>query len=341
MASRGLDGPYDYGPCLRHMHARLLPLDQHLRRWGLLYAALALVIVGSQNLFLALMAFVLCMFFGGYTGLQFHYRHAFHLGFASLWFPAFVFESVFLAVVGCLSHRLGNGAWNASMMPNMKKGALRVLCTAALALALLLLPLYSLRLYQRLALGPVFEAYAHADLEAVPVTQQVMGDQVLFTLNTPLASLQCPEDLPLYEVGSDYLAAEFSASEASRPITLKYEAENEAVNFTQTLSVPAARKGDTGPTRQFFPVYACAAPKAFTPGQTPPSGAEQWCRGRFLGVSVPAQYAAGFKGLYRVRNAAQFPMFLGLSLPADPAGLRYGLSLGIQKGSTGGATERP
>ncbi len=334
MITQGIEGPAELNPFLQRMQAWQAPIANHIRRFGLLYAAVALAFVGSQNILLALIIMILALYLGGYTSLQFHHRHAFHLGFAALWLPAFTWERSCCALLRMFRRPLPGGTWRRFLTEYLRPGLLRALCAAALSLTLLLAPLYALRLYQRANFATLLDAYAHAELEPVSVVQQDVDGQIQFTLAEPLPSLNCSPDASLHDVAADYLVAELAPSTAQRTLTIQYEADNNAVNFTEAIPVTATGQSDSGPTRQFFPVYACAAPKVFEPGKMASLDPAQWSRGRFVGLRLPASRAAEFRGLYRVRNAGQFPMFLLFTLPAERDCVRPYQTLGFWASST-------
>jgi tetratricopeptide (TPR) repeat protein len=78
--------------------------------------------------------------------------------------------------------------------------------------------------------------------------------------------------------------------------------------FSHGLWVAPSGKNDSGSMRYFFPVVEQT--DISQPG---------WIL--FAGIAVPEEQAGDFRGLYKVRNGKDFPLFLNLSLPADPTAI--------------------
>jgi hypothetical protein len=61
----------------------------HMERWGFLYAMAGFIAISAVRFRLALGLFLLLLYFGGITSMQFEWRHAYHLFFAPVFFLLF------------------------------------------------------------------------------------------------------------------------------------------------------------------------------------------------------------------------------------------------------------
>jgi cytochrome c-type biogenesis protein CcmH/NrfG len=177
-------------------------------------------------------------------------------------------------------------------------------------MVLLAVPLYSARAVQNLTLGKLLNAYGTADLMPVDVKARPVQDWTLFeraTAATPHSGLINPPR----GFNIEYWVAEFAPSSQWRTIWLQY-AKGSANPyddwFSHGLWVAPGGKTETGNTRYFFPVVE----------QTRVS---QGGWALFAGIGVPKAQAGDFRGLYKVRNTKDFPLFLNLSCPAERAAL--------------------
>ena len=290
---------------------RLLPAHQaiadHMRRFGLVYAAALLLIVGGRSVLAALVMLAVALYACGYVSMQCEYRHTFHLTFVPFW------------IIGCLSYSLGKAVFtrlrHRQGMADWKMVLLRMVLVAGLVPFLLVAPLVVLRAYQAEALGPVRDAYASPKLVPVSVTREERPGWTVFAVKPrpwesagasggaygsdlhalyDCVGLLLDEDRRSGNTRTRYLALKFEEIPADTPLLVMYDTPLPWNDFTQMLAV-GGTPGDSGPKTYFFPVY-----ELFMHGE----GVH--ARNRFTGVALPSSAAGHVQGLYEVSDIHNF-----------------------------------
>ncbi len=292
------------------------PLSHHLYRYGLFYVVAAFLILSGSNFWLAVGVMFILLYFCGYPSLEFQVRHAFHLNFASFWFPGFVLDRVIAAA------RRVRGIERGFLFAAARRATLFAMLFAALTC----IPLYTLRAFQQDRVGELQGRYARAELEPIPVVQQTdeRGNTLYAPAFFPAFRTLPPVKLldalalaglpfrPAPDVLTEYVVAEFETDRRTSTAEIQYE-DSEA-------GFDIADIHDTGPGvfRFFFPVF-CFTENFYRPYWAPVS--------TFKGVSF--QPGVNFKGFYRVRNREDFPFLMNVWLPSAPAQFKgyYGLKL--------------
>ena len=278
-------------------------LVRHLGVFGPAYAAAALAILAGASLRLGFGALLLVLYFCGYTSLQFEVRHAFHLNFVSYWFMGFVLSIV--AQQACRAYRvIRTRGCSPFMLPPRSW-----VCTSGARLAVFLLvsvlvfcaTLYPARLYQRLSVGALYERYAQADLEAVPVlVEEGRGGRLRYR---PCALPGFERNFLSRDILSEYLVAEFEVSGSDIQLTIDYD--DPEANLDGRDRLPG--RGASGPrtVRYFFPAFDFSERYQRHQAET---GAYKFAE--FSGISLPRGVA--FKAMYRVRNRKDFPLLISV-----------------------------
>ncbi len=316
---------------------------------GRYIAAAALLILAAFNLRWALAAGFLTLFFAGYPCLQFHYRHFFHLGFLTWWFPALLLQFIGMGAVALGRVHLGFVVrpLGRNRITNALKGALRTICTMengpasgtnpaantsgkspfegefrgmfslprvlafTAATALLFLAWGGAWLWQQRAVGHLFDQYAEVRLEPLNTEQHALQQGAnRWTLFTPTDLF--PEAFTELETAWQQRIAYFVAElrgAGPLPLRFQYGVETERADFSYTTLVPLAEDSEESVTRYFFPVYE--APPGAAVGDTP-SG-----RRVFQGVAVPEAQQNRVAALYRVANDENFPLLPHVVLPEN------------------------
>lgn len=299
----------------------LLPVHQafadHMRRFGLVYAAALLLLVGGRSVLVALVMLAVALYACGYVAMQCEYRHTFHLTFVPFWIVGCLLYTLGKAVLARLRHGPGITAW--------KPILLRVVLVAGLVPLLLVTPLVVLRAYQSETLQPVKEAYASPKLVPVPVTREERPGWTVFAVRPQpgeeavvsggvygsdlnalydCVSLLWDEDRRSGNTRTRYLALAFEEIPAGTPLLVLYDTPIPWNDFTQMLAVGGA-PGDYGAKTYFFPVY-----ELFMHGE----GVH--ARNRFTGVALPASVAEHVLGLYEVDDIRDFRLLLHVTKTA-------------------------
>ncbi len=272
--------------------------------------AVALLIIASRDLRMAWMALLVLLYFCGYTSLQTEVRHAFHLIFIPLWMVGFLLDKlIFLGrkfVVAVFSKdgpKPSGRGW--------KSPAKRMVQFALSAVVLLFVPLQAARAYQDAKLGGLLDACETADLIPVEVKTRPLDGWTMLDCGTPPPP---HSGLPVAPRGFnvEYWVAEFAPSAEWRRIWLQYEIGtlNPSEDwFCHGLWVAPGGKNDSGNMKYFFPVVEQSR---ITPGR--------WAL--FAGIALPENQAGDFRGLYKVRNTRDFPLFLNVAYNGDRASFR-------------------
>lgn len=303
--------PARSNPVLQELMAVEAPLARHLYQYGAFYALATLLILSWHSYWRAMGALFLLMYFFGYPSLEFQMRHAFHLNFASIWFPAFLLHSLTAAAIKRGSRR--------SIRQLCRRESLlsagRMAAFAVSAAALIAVPLSLARAWQNGTVTDLHHRYRQADLEALPVLEQVdsrgntrycperipaFDSHPPAALFNALASL----GLPVTRVPSvlvEYLVAEFETTRATQRIAMEFA--DGRYGWDAVYDVPEDAAGRS--IRFFFPVFR------FT------NEDERESPAAFKGASFDP--GVTFKGFYRVRNSRDFPLLMNVWLPSDPA----------------------
>ncbi len=298
------------------------PVAGHLGRWGLLYAMLALAVLGAYDLRAALVAAFALLYFGGYTSLLFQYRHAFHLAFMSWWAAAFL-----LAATGRWLRQLYRrlrGRDNGKTF-SARAAAARIAragTLVAVAAAALVLPLIAARAWQDAQVDRMVRACADAPLEPLETIRESADGRVMILPAQRPKGLVDSESMPPLEASWEYLAVEVDTGGKLIPITVEYDKRVFGNNFTHTFNVEPPSDGTGGTVKFFFPVYEVSAIPPPEGKLTIYNGPVPWQRGRFLGISVAAQDAGCVKTLCRVTDTAPMSLLPYLWLPPDTAAFR-------------------
>jgi len=303
----------------------LTPLGRHLERWKLVYAATALVILAAHSVPTASVALVVLLYATAYACLQFHLRHHFHLTIASLWLFAFVAERAVAAVLGLRDGEVRRQVAARLRTPGQWWGPrpARALAFAVGAALVLTVPVFAARAYQRREVDAYLLRCEDATLAPLESRAEPGDDGVAFTLVQPLESAKHTTGAQVWEAQTEYLMAEFAASEDVRTIRLLYDSETPFNDFSEDVVVDAAPQDGQGTTRYFFPVYQ-ALYTSVAGTQNPFPGFDgRWGRSAFAGIRVPQEYAASFKGLHRVTDLEPFTVLLNVSISDDRSGFRY------------------
>ncbi len=299
------------------------PVADHLGRWGILYAALALAALGAYDLRAALVAAFALLYFGGYTSLLFQYRHAFHLAFMPWWAAAFLLACAGRGAVVLLRRFRANGKQALFSAPPAAAARIaRAVVFAAAAAVVLALPLAAARAWQHARVDRMVRVCADAPLESLETVRDTAEGRVTIRPVQRPKGLADSESRPPMEASWDYLAVEVDTGGRQIPLTIEYDRSVVGNDFTHTVFVePPSEKGG-GTVKYCFPVYEVSAIPPPEGKLTVYSETIPWHRGRFLGVSVDEKDAGCVKAVSRVTTADSMSLLPFLWLPQDRSAVR-------------------
>lgn len=297
----------------------LSALAEHLYRWGLLYAALALLLVAAYELRLAsfLLLAVVCLC--GYVSILFEVRHAFHLSFVPYWFFFFLLDKA----VRVVRRRNVSGLLaEDERKPGETAGWWRSACLrmGAFAGAILLVGagLYFLTWeLQKRNLHGLVDKVTQAPRDLLACVQQQEEDWELIRPEQGLPNLGKTPDDVVSEVPTEYLMLELKDSAEDRLVRIRYEQGNPDNDFTTIRLVPGSRTVGDGPLRYYFPVHEVAVPVTEGIGLK----GLHYKRGRFIGVELQRASMGDFLGLYRVSVDESVPLLFFLTVAPKPEGM--------------------
>ncbi len=283
------------------------PLAEHVETFGVLYVLLALAVGFAVNFRASVLLAMLGVYIGAYPSLLFQTRHAFHLSFVPFWAMLWL-----LVVAGrTLARRacLGFGGYRIPWRPVVRASA------GILAfLALLAVTGWCLDRLQTRSVDRVLERYRAASLEPVPFREVPHKDGwVLVEPLKPVPGLGPEASVAPFEAAQALLALQLDWAPPVFPVRMVYEG-GFVVDFTQDVYPLVKDLSKKTPLTCFLPVLELNWPASANVGRYGEGKAE---RGRFVGIAVPESRRDRVRGLFRVANAAQFPLHLFITVPDD------------------------
>lgn len=275
-----------------------------LRRWALdvlpgagrYHVALMLLCIAAINPRAATALFCSILLLAGYPALRFSERHAFHMEIIALFAAGFLLHGLFV---------VGRAAWvhRRDLRPRAILGAarvpvLRAAIFAAVAAALLILPLLAARGWQTLQVRALIEQYESADRTLLLAESFTDGPTTRVALTGFGDVTRHGVDHPKLPTYSEVLVLEFSPGPESIPVSFTFEAQHPNFQFDRNMTVPPSATTSASPTRIYYPVYY---------------GAE--CR--FTGFSLPSAETERFRGAYRLNDLGKQAILLNAVVPPD------------------------
>ncbi len=328
--AKGMDNDWARG--LVRLYA---PASSHLARWGLLYAVVALAVIGARDLRAALAAACALLYFGGYTSLLFQYRHAFHLAFMPWWAVAFLLAAAGRGFLILVRHLRGPKAGQVLSRRDVAAGIIRACALVPVAALALVLPLCAARAWQHAQVARMVKACSDAPMEPVETIREPAGGRVTIRPVRRLPGLEDSESKPPMEASWEYLAVEVDTRGKQVPVTVEYDRSVFGNDFTQTIFVEPPSGDGGGTVRYLFPVYEVSAVPPPEGRLTIHTGTIPWRRGRFIGVSVAEEDAACVKAVYRATGSGSMSLLPYLWLPGDISTVRLHNSTSLEGGISG------
>jgi hypothetical protein len=272
---------------------------------GIICCVISLLLLSRHSIRLSIFLLFVVLYFCGYSMLQFHPRHYFHLEVIALWCIGFVVQ---YAIRGVRKLRDGSGTKLSPalvMQPEYWKtpATKRMLGFALGAALVLLVPLYGLRWYQQRHVGAMLEQYTVADLEPLKVTNAPAAKNNVLLQVAQFPQFVAQADNPkLSAIHIEYLVVDIDSKIPSTSFTLRYTPKrpNDVDDQTGSFAIPKATTSGNaqGTTRIYWPVFA--GPQI-----------------KFAGLEIPKKYLSAVKGVYRVKDSCQFPLPLWVTLPPN------------------------
>jgi hypothetical protein len=270
--------------------------------WAIAATLLGLTLV---NLRLAHLVLLLVAYFSAYPVLQFNERHFFHLEVIAWWALLVCIEGgLRLMARGARSSQ--RRAWREGFTSRSWRPSLRNAALAwAGALALVFVPLWTLRAYQGDKVHALLGSYVSLEKEPIDRTASEVDDHTI-----RIAQDVAPKTSgPLGDaVQTTYVVAEFAAGACESlkfDLVVRYDSSpTSGYDFTRTIAVrpPLA----DGVRRIFAALYSHPESSAVLEGTY-----------RFAGFELPRDSASCVSGLYRVRSVEGLPLVLDANLPAN------------------------
>jgi hypothetical protein len=247
-----------------------------LKGSGIVWVALAILLVATTSVRLALFLAFFFLYFAGYPAIQFFNRHHFHLEIITWWAIGFVLQQLAAAVMAWWRPARQAGV---VVVPNWMQAG-RV---ALVIVVVCLVPLGVLRIYQQLTLRRFFDRYVAAPVEQLPIDPAPPGV-------THVLALAPAADEPTGEV---FLVATLNAWQCGEKpsVTFRYDKAFPADDFSRTFTLER-RSPLPEPTRIFVPVYR-----------------------HFVGVEFSDVHPGCIGGVARIRDVKSFTLMLPAVLP--------------------------
>ncbi len=315
---------------LGRMTALHAPVAACMNAIGVVAAAIVLLGISRKDLRLAVAVLFLLLYFGSYGAMLFQLRHCFHVCFVQFWFAGLLLDFGLRSIHNC--------RWRIVSWQDVETR--RMAAFAVFAAVALLLPLAGLRAYQYVRVGTWIEAFRTAKLERVEVEQRDLDGWPLFrpaglvepwpahTLSReegPKGALRAAPgtgsasfDAHEMDPAAAYWVVALAGNTTRCPVAVRFESERLSNDFSRILYIQPGGTDVQAETLFFFPVYEF--PASVTLGQS-----------RFVGVALPPERAAEFRGLYRVADLSNFSFLPVLSLPKDRSLFQRYQTLGCRK----------
>jgi len=315
---RGITNPY-----LTTAYAAYAQVTRVLLAYGRYAAALALILIATRNLRLALCSLFILCWFAGYPSLRFSLRHAFHLQFIPFWVAGFLIAqalTTFVRIRNCRSElQLGQKRSLRKYLSDLEVRPTSMLRNATvivtIAAAGLLVPLYAARAYQTQTVHDLLTKYQSAKQQPIEFTTRQENDAVLFIPSSefrvpssegsafrvpnsdgvshfafPVSHSSVPEDTRL-PINTEFLVIELSVGSPTT-LTVAFSAADKLFNFSRTIPI----KPDT--THVYVPIY-------HNQNTT------------FQGIALPQQDAGRLVTISRIPDLQSVPILLTATLPED------------------------
>lgn len=246
-----------------------------LRGLGKYLTLLAMLVVSGVSVRLGLFLLFFSLYFGGYPAIQFHDRHYFHLEFMTWWALGFLIHQVFRFVTE------GRRGW-----PELQPGWTPIrngMVFAALAAALVFIPLNLFRWYQQREAIQLLQSYIDAPKEAVLSGNLGAG---YHPIPPPAAGALAPQ------FNTQFLNIDLNldACAPQQIVRFRYDAAMPTQNYTRSLTIDLP-PGASGRFRVFAVVYE-----------------------RFEGLEFEGTPEGCVAGAFRVRDLSPFPILMNAML---------------------------
>lgn len=234
----------------------------------------------------------------GYTALQCHSRHTFHLAFLPLLLSALLLKEL----AGLIFRP--EARQEKYPLP-VKQYLIRCIAGVALLSLIIAAPLSAARLYQTKVLPPLFQSLLDAPKTPVKTNPEKRYGWTFYRISPSAKTVECTNLSSLYKLLSNcyeftqrawkvhgrYFVAEFDGNAELDMVVHKYSSYLELNDFSQCIRTPVTK--GSGKTRYyFFPAYELASPDHTT--------FTSWW-GRYMGPAFPDELADSFRGLYEIQ----------------------------------------
>jgi Flp pilus assembly protein TadD len=293
------------------------PLAGQIETFGVPLVLLALAVGLAVNFRAAVILAALGVYIGAYPSLLFQARHAFHLSFVPYWAILFLITTAGRVLrrkcrTGALACRSCAG------IEGQQPGAAVLHGRAAVGvlafLALLAATGWFLDQLQAQSVDRLLERYRAAVLDSVDFHEvPYMDGWLLLEPLKPVPGLGEEVNAAPFESAQALLALQLDWAPPVFPVRMVYEGGFVA-DFSQVIYPLVDDLSKETTLTCFLPVLELNWPATAIMGQNIDGKAE---RGRFVGVAVPESRRDRVRGLFRVTNAAKFPLHLFVTLPDD------------------------
>lgn len=305
---------FQSNPFIDNVSLRLGPALFWAAKWSGILAILVVVALSLFSFRIALASVFLLLCLGFYPTLQFHFRHFFHLGFLTWWFPGVAFNALLMAVVS-LRRRDGRravyGAFRApgTLWPQRLRPCAAFVLLVAVGVGL---PWFAARFIQERQVGRLLEDVASRKL--IPLECGVLeagaagGNLRLFQPKNLFDSGFSAED-KRWQSRRAMVAVELRGNDKAAPLRFVYDSQvpGERWDYDVTVQLPAA--GGAKVTRFYFPVFELPS------GTRVGSSYIGWRT--FKGVVVPESMQPLIAGVYKVEQPETLPLAMCYRLHDD------------------------
>ena len=247
-------------------------------------------------------AYVL-FFFTGYTSLQWHERHSFHMEIACWWVLAAILHGACRSVLW-----LSRNPWRGPLLAVASRGPhlLRTpLLNVGLPLLVMVVAFWAARAVQYVQVGHLYSRYSNATATPLATRAEDADGMLLLRVDGFLARGDATPQEKRHTVQPGMLLAEIEKQTMPFDVYMAFDAARAHLDHGAPVHIPPLRPGEAETVRLYYPVYNATQMNGDVP------------RRRFAGLKVARENVPAIRGLFAVENSQAFPFRMPLLADGD------------------------
>lgn len=286
---------------------RLGPAMFWAAKWSGILAIIVLAALSFSNFRIAMASVFLLLFLGLYPTLQFHFRHFFHLGFLTWWFPGVALNGVVMGLLALGRAETRRTVWDAvrapaALWPRRIRPAIVFILLVASGI---LLPWYAAGLIQYRQVGKLLETVAAQPLVPLDCEMQEAdagGRKMLLFQPKRLFEHEFTDADKRWQARRAMVVVELRGNTAEVPVSFLYDAQFPKGRWDHDVTVRLPEPDAGSMTRYYFPVFEL--PQGARTG----SSLVGWRK--FKGVVLAESQLPHLVRIYKVEDPENIPLLM-------------------------------